>query len=180
LNDRDVHRTPKAGAARPAILVRDATPDDLHSIVLFNAALAQESEGKILDRDVLTRGVREALRDPARLRYWVAHSPELDSVVGQAAINAEWTDWRFGWIWWLQSVYVRADVRRLGVFRALHAHIRTTARECGDVVGLRLYVERANATAQRTYESLGFRPGAYHVYEDIWPDRFGGRSGAGD
>lgn len=160
--------------SRPAFRVRDARPDDLNMIVAFNAALAFESEGKTLDPAVLDRGVRAALADPDRIRYWVAEAAGTGSAVGQAAITREWSDWRNGWLWWFQSVYVRPDSRRAGVFRSLLAHIRAAAREAGDVVGLRLYVENANTPAHRTYEAVGLSPGGYHVYEEIWPDRFGG------
>jgi GNAT superfamily N-acetyltransferase len=153
----------------PAPLVRDARPEDRATIVEFNALLALETEQKILDLAVLTRGVAAALADPARLRYWMA---ELGGrAVGQAAITREWSDWRNGWIWWFQSVYVRPESRGLGVFRALHGHIRTLAHASPDVTGLRLYVEAENSHAQSTYQALGMKPGGYHVYEEIWPGR---------
>jgi GNAT superfamily N-acetyltransferase len=158
------------------IAVRDAQPGDQATIVAFNARLAAESEGKQLDPAILARGVEQALADPDRLRYWVAEAQDTAgraSVVGQAAVNREWSDWRNGWIWWFQSVYVHPDYRRRGVFRALHQHIRTAALGAGDVTGLRLYVENENTLAQRTYESLGLRPGGYHVLEDFWGSESG-------
>ena len=151
--------------------IRDARPGDLDVIVDYNARLAQESEGKALDRDVLTRGVAAALDDRDRLRYWVAEVPDGAHglrVVGQAAITREWSDWRAGWLWWFQSVYVHPDFRGRGTFRALHAHIRAIARESPDVIGLRLYVEVNNDRAQRVYQSLGMKPGGYDVYEELW------------
>ncbi len=158
----------------PAQVIREARPDDLDVIVEFNARLAHESEGKLLDRAVLARGVAAALADIGRLRYWVAEV-EPDSgdsvpgwVIGQAAITREWSDWRAGWIWWFQSVYVHPDYRGQGVFRALHAQIRAIARETEDVIGLRLYVEVSNEKAQRVYRSLGMKPGGYDVYEELW------------
>lgn len=156
------------------ILVRDARETDLDTIIEFNAELAEETEGKALDRDVLTRGIRTALHDPDRLRYWVAESPETGHLIGQAAVTREWSDWRNGWIWWFQSVFVQTEARNRGVFRALHSAIRIAALEAGDVVGLRLYVEHANDLAQKTYQSLGMTPGGYHVFEEIWSERFGG------
>jgi GNAT superfamily N-acetyltransferase len=153
--------------------VRDAQPGDHAAIVEFNARLAVESEGKQLDPSVLARGVTTALAEPDRLRYWLAEDRETGVIVGQAAISREWSDWRNGWVWWFQSVYIHRDHRRRGVFRALHRHIRAQARAAVDVIGLRLYVEAANDHAQRTYQSLGFTPGGYHVYEDLWPERFG-------
>jgi GNAT superfamily N-acetyltransferase len=150
------------------LIVRDAHADDHAVIVDFNARLASETEGKQLDRGLLARGVAIALADPGRLRYWLAESRESGQVAGQAAITREWSDWRNGWVWWFQSVYVRPDDRGRGVFRALHATIRDEARATPDVIGLRLYVEAANARAQRTYRALGFKPGGYHVYEELW------------
>ena len=151
--------------------VRDARHDDLDAIVGFNLDLAAETESKTLDRAVLARGVARALADPDRLRYWVATID--DRVIGQAAITREWSDWRCGWIWWFQSVFIAPDRRGLGVFRSLHAHIRSAAQDDPDVAGLRLYVEEANDRARQTYLALGMSPGGYHVYEEIWPPRPG-------
>jgi GNAT superfamily N-acetyltransferase len=151
---------------RPAPLVRAARVGDVGTIVAFNARLARETEGKALDPAVLARGVAAALADPNRLRYWMA---ELGGrAAGQAAVSPEWSDWRDGWIWWFQSVYVLPEARGLGVFRALHAHVRAEALARRDVVGLRLYVEDQNTRAQQTYRGLGLKPGGYHVYEDLW------------
>jgi GNAT superfamily N-acetyltransferase len=88
--------------------------------------------------------------------------------VGQAAVTREWSDWRDGWVWWLQSVYVADTHRGRGVFRAIFEQIRREAQEDPDVIGLRLYVENANHAAMRTYESLGMKPGGYSVYEQHW------------
>jgi GNAT superfamily N-acetyltransferase len=154
-------------------VVRDAAARDHPVIVEFNLRLALETEAKQLDPAVLARGVARALADPDGLRYWVAEalpgeaSQEPGTVVGQAAVSREWSDWRDGWIWWFQSVYVHPDHRRRGVFRALHQQITSAARTAGNVIGLRLYVENANARAQRTYQDLGFKPGGYQVYEDL-------------
>jgi GNAT superfamily N-acetyltransferase len=113
--------------------------------------------------------VDAALADPdRRLRYWVAESEPGGRVVGQAAISREWSDWRDGWLWWFQSVYVHPEARGRGVFRSLFGHVRALALASPDVIGLRLYVEDANRRAQRVYEALGMRPGGYHVYEELW------------
>jgi GNAT superfamily N-acetyltransferase len=153
------------------LLVREARLSDCDAIVAFNCALAIETEGKHLDPLVVGRGVDRALRTEDRLRYWVA---ERDGrILGQSAISREWSDWRCGWIWWLQSVYVADEARGLGVFRALHAHIRDAARQTPEVIGLRLYVEHENHRAQKTYEALGMTPGGYLVFEELWPERYG-------
>jgi GNAT superfamily N-acetyltransferase len=163
---------PEDGAG--AFRVRDARPGDVVSIVRFNCQLAEETESKRLDPETVALGVTAALDDPDRLRYWVAETVATGEIVGQVAVTREWTDWRNGWLWWFQSVYVHADWRGRGVFRALHGHIRDAARQAGDVVGLRLYVEQANDRARSTYLALGMSHGGYEVYEELWPERFGG------
>lgn len=147
------------------VRVREAVRSDLDRIVEFNARLALETESKRLDRQVLRRGVEAALAEPSRLRYWVA--THRDQVIGQSAVTREWSDWRDGYLWWLQSVYVATEHRRRGALRLLIGAIRAAARAEG-VLGLRLYVEHANAHAQAAYRRLGFVPGGYAVYEDLW------------
>ena len=151
-----------------ALLIREALPSDLPTIVEYNRLLALETESKTLDSDVLALGVSHAIADPDRIRYWVATPNESALPVGQAAITREWSDWRNGWIWWFQSVYVAGPYRRHGVFRALYRHIHGAARARLDVIGLRLYVEDANLRAQETYRALGMKPGGYSVYQDLW------------
>jgi GNAT superfamily N-acetyltransferase len=153
---------------RPLPTIRPATPDDLPAIVEFNRLLALETESKVLDATILQAGVARALADPECLRYWIAEIEGEPHPAGQAAVTREWSDWRNGWIWWFQSVYVAAPHRGRGVFRALYRHIRGEARSIPDVIGLRLYVEDANAAAQKTYHALGMKPGGYSVYEDLW------------
>jgi GNAT superfamily N-acetyltransferase len=151
-----------------SLSIRPALPGDLPTIVEFNRLLALETESKTLDPDVLARGVSQAIADPDRIRYWVAFTGGSPQPAGQAAITREWSDWRNGWIWWFQSVYVAKAFRRQGVFRALYRHIHEIARSQVDVIGLRLYVEDANERARRTYQALGMKPGGYSVYQDLW------------
>ena len=139
--------------------IRPATPADADVIARFNAALALESEGKQLDAEVLGRGVRAVLADPHKGFYTLAESAGV--VVGQVMVTFEWSDWRDGWYWWVQSVYVEAAARRSGVFRALFAHLRARAEADPTVIGIRLYVEHANEAAQRTYAALGLTPEPY-------------------
>jgi GNAT superfamily N-acetyltransferase len=156
----------------PDVTIREARSGDRETLVDYNARLALETEGKTLDVAILTPGVAAALKDPDRLRYWVAEvvveGTGETQVIGQAAITREWSDWRNGWIWWFQSVYVHPDFRGVGAFRALHAQIRSAARQDPEVIGLRLYVEVENDRAQRVYQSLGMKPGGYDVYEELW------------
>ena len=146
--------------------IRAARPDDWPVLAEFNQRLAQESEGRGLDPAVIARGVQRALAQPEACRYFVA---ELDGrIVGQTMVTCEWSDWRCGWFWWIQSVYVAAEHRGRGVYRALHQHIEALARAAGDVCGLRLYVETANQRAIATYENLGMSRTHYLLYERDW------------
>lgn len=143
--------------------IRAARADDAPSVVEFNAALALESEGRVLDPTLLVPGVAAVLADPAKGRYYIA---ELDgAVVGQTLLTWEWSDWRNGTFWWIQSVYVRPTARRRGVFSALYRHIHAAARADATVCGIRLYMEDHNHRARDTYLALGMRPGGYQVLE---------------
>lgn len=143
--------------------IRAATADDCPVLVTFNQELAQATEGKVLDAERLARGIARVLADPVRGRYLVA---EWDGrPVGCLMLTREWSDWRDAWFWWIQSVFVAAEARRRGVYRALHERVLSQARAAGDVCGLRLYVERSNTSAQSTYRSVGMGPGAYELYE---------------
>src|SRR5580704_10490257 len=101
-----------------SLTIRPATLDDTPVICEFNRRLALESEEKVLDPAVLGAGVAALLNDPARGLYFVAQKG--GQVVGQIMITPEWSDWRNAWMWWIESVYVRQDARRQGVFRALY------------------------------------------------------------
>lgn len=147
----------------PQLEVRPARPADWSVIVDFNCALAEESEGKKLDRTHVEPGVQALLADPRKGRYLLASFH--GQIVGQLMHTYEWSDWRNGDIWWLQSVYVHPDFRRRGVFRALFEHLREAAHSDPGVVGLRLYVEEQNTRAHSTYSNLGFEPGGYFVME---------------
>ena len=149
-------------------IIRPASLDDLEQIVEFNRRMAAETEHKTLSLDVLGRGVRAVLTDAAVGRYFVACRDE--QVIGQLLLTLEWSDWRNGQIWWIQSVYVRPEHRQSGVFRMLYTHVEELARATPGVVGLRLYVEQANLAAQQTYKKLGMRPTGYLVFETLWVD----------
>ena len=144
-----------------SLRIRRATPDDADILVMYNAALAYESEGKVLVPDVLYAGVRAALADPAKGFYVLAE--QGDDPVGQTGITFEWSDWRNGWYWWIQSVYVREDYRRRGVFTAIYRHLEAEAMADPSVIGLRLYVENENHRAKATYQKLGLVDESYSL-----------------
>jgi ribosomal protein S18 acetylase RimI-like enzyme len=146
----------------PSLLIRAATPNDTPSLLAWNAAMAWETESKRLDPAVLERGIAGIFARPQRGFYLIAESD--GAAVGSLMVTYEWSDWRGGDFWWIQSVYVAPAARRGGVFRALYAGVAQRAAAAG-AVGLRLYVETENAGAQATYEGLGMQRCHYFMYE---------------
>lgn len=143
--------------------IRPATPSDCLVIAEFNLRLAAETEDLALDQQTVTAGVSALLRDPSKGLYFVAE--DQAKVIGQVMITYEWSDWRNGNIWWLQSVYVLPEHRKKGVFRALYGHLEGLAAQDPEVCGLRLYMHAANARARETYARLGMRQTEYVVFE---------------
>ena len=146
------------------VRIRDAKPSDQEFLAHGNEAMALETEHKRLDPVTIRRGAASALANPAHGRYFVAED-DAGNDVGQLMITYEWSDWRDGQFWWIQSVYVMPAARRGGVFRALYDHVDTLARSSPGVVGLRLYVELDNEAARRTYERCGMHDGGYRIME---------------
>lgn len=142
--------------------IRRATREDIAFLVEANAAMAWETEEKKLSRELLVRGVGAVFDESRRGFYLVAERAGI--VAGCLLITYEWSDWRNGDWWWIQSVYVRPDHRRHGVFRSLYRYVETAARADTGVVGLRLFVEWENERAQRTYAALGMQQEHYHMY----------------
>jgi len=147
----------------PEIIIRRATLDDAEFLVAGNAAMALETEARVLDPHLLSAGVRAVFDDPARGFYLIA---ELDGrASGQMMITYEWSDWRNATFWWIQSVYTLPESRRRGVFQSLYAHVDAQARQRGNVCGLRLYVESHNHHAQATYRRCGMHEAVYRMFE---------------
>lgn len=129
----------------------------------MNLAMAEETEGRRLDRDRLSAGAAGVFENPARGVYFVAERG--GAVVGCLMVTKEWSDWRNGDFWWIQSVYVDRDHRRTGVFRALYDEVISRARAAEGVCGVRLYVERENEPAQHVYDAVGMTRTSYLFYE---------------
>ena len=145
------------------IIVRRATPADAEIIASYNAAIAAETEALELDRERLTEGVRAVLEDASKGFYTVAEV--AGEVVGQMMVTFEWSDWRNGTFWWVQSVYVRPEYRRRGIYTRICRQVMEEAQALGSVCGFRLYVDKRNSRAQNVYEHLGFRRTNYEMYE---------------
>lgn len=145
------------------IKIREAGLDDVPVLTEFNLRLASETEDLRLDPACVRRGVTALLQDPAKGVYYVAETD--GAVVGQLMVTYEWSDWRNGNLWWIQSVYVKPEFRRSGVFRLLFRHLQDLARSRKDVPAMRLYVHADNARARQSYERLGMKQTKYEVFE---------------
>jgi GNAT superfamily N-acetyltransferase len=152
--------------------IRAAEAGDVNLLAEWAQAMAWETEHKRLDSDTVHAGVAAGLGDAARARYFIAMEDAplaghetVGVPVGTLMLTTEWSDWRNGDWWWIQSVYVPEAHRRRGVFAALYRHVEAQARGTPGVIGLRLYVERANQAAQHTYTALGMTDAGYAMFE---------------
>lgn len=146
-------------------LIRQAHRDDLDVLVKFSHAMALETEGRDLDRERLRLGTLAVFESSDRGAYVVAEAPDNRAIIGQLLITYEWSDWRNGSFWWIQSVYVHPAWRRQGVYRRMHEFVYRQARARRDVCGIRLYVETENQVAQTVYRRVGLYLSAYRIFE---------------
>jgi ribosomal protein S18 acetylase RimI-like enzyme len=156
----------KAEFMNNKILIRLADKKDAAAMVEFNQAMAQETEGKLLDRDILTGGVEAVFDGDADKGFYVVAESE-NRIVGGLMVTFEWSDWRNGWFWWIQSVYILPDFRGQKIYRQLYEFVKEKAAEAENVRGFRLYVEKENETAQKVYEKLGMEKSHYLMYEEM-------------
>lgn len=154
---------PASNGSDPGAGVRPARLDEAPTLVDFQLLMARESEGLALDPEVVRQGILGVFADPARGRYWVAEGG--GRVVGCLLTTFEWSDWRAGTVVWVQSVYVVPEARRQGVYRRLYERVRGEVEASPDLRGIRLYVDRTNAAAQRAYERLGMSRDHYDLFE---------------
>lgn len=147
--------------------IRLAKPEDAARIASFSAAMALETEDRRLDLDRLHDGTLAILNSPDRGFFMVAELERAGNrrLLGQLMITYEWSDWRNGAFWWIQSVYVDPAWRRQNVFRRMHESVMATAKSTPNVCGVRLYVERDNDVAQAVYRKVGLTPSSYAILE---------------
>ena len=147
------------------VVVRDARLRDLPALTEFNMAMARETENKILSAAKVKAGMRAVIRHPGHGFYLVA---ELNGrIAGSLLITREWSDWRDGVFWWIQSVYVPPEFRKRGIYRALYDAVKDRAKSNPEVCGFRLYVEKTNRAARAVYSKLGMVETEYRIYEEI-------------
>jgi GNAT superfamily N-acetyltransferase len=154
--------------------IRPATPSDAEQLAQWAQAMAMETEHRQLHPATVLAGMAAGIADADKARYFIAMQDAplagretIGIAVGTLMLTREWSDWRNGHWWWIQSVYVVPAHRRQGVFAALYRHVEQLARATPDVIGLRLYVERDNAIAHRTYAALGMQDAGYAIYEAL-------------
>ena len=147
------------------ILIRLARKEDASAMVEFNQAMALETEEKTLDSQILTSGVESVFHNSDKGFYVVAE--DEGKIVGGLMVTFEWSDWRDGWFWWIQSVYILPDYRGRRIYSLLYQFVKDEAQKQGDVCGFRLYVEKENEKAQKVYEKLGMSETHYLMYEEM-------------
>jgi ribosomal protein S18 acetylase RimI-like enzyme len=145
------------------ISIRKSTPQDIGVLAAFQQALAAESENVNLDIPTVKKGLQALFDDPGKGVYYVAQLK--GEIVGCHLITYEWSDWRNGMVWWLQSVYVLPAHRKSGVFRAMYDNLMNLISADPNLIGLRLYVDKTNQKAQHIYEAIGMNGDHYTVYE---------------
>jgi ribosomal protein S18 acetylase RimI-like enzyme len=145
------------------LIIRPAQFKDKEAIIRFQSEMAQETEQLTLDENILEKGVTAALSDRNKGFYIVA---EIDGeVVASLMITYEWSDWRNGLVWWIQSVYVLPAHRGSKVYSAMYAHIKEMAQRNDSIRGIRLYVDKTNTKAMKVYEKLGMNGEHYGLFE---------------
>ena len=144
-------------------IIRSASTDDISDIAQFNIAMAQETEERQLDPETIQSGVSGVIQNHAHGFYLIAERDQV--AVGSLLITFEWSDWRNGTLWWIQSVYVKPEHRRTGVFKALYDAVIARAQAARSVRGIRLYVEQENLDAQSVYQKLSMQKTPYQMFE---------------
>lgn len=144
--------------------IRKALTQDLLALVGFNQAMALETEKLTLDEQVLTKGVSAMLSNPEKGFYLVAE--DKGEILGSLMVTYEWSDWRANNYFWIQSVYIRPQNRRQGIYRQLYQSVKAMAEQEGGAASFRLYVEQENIKAQQTYQSLGMEQSHYLMFEE--------------
>jgi ribosomal protein S18 acetylase RimI-like enzyme len=147
------------------MIIRQATINDTAAIADFNIKMAKETEDLALIPDVINAGVRNMIENPPMGFYLVAE--EDDVIQASLMVTTEWSDWRNGLFWWIQSVYVQPQYRRMGLYSKLYEKVKNLAQDEKNVCGFRLYVEHENVTAQKTYRSLGMEKTDYQMFEEM-------------
>lgn len=145
------------------INIRPSKSEDISILADFQRCLADETENIYLDNEVVSAGLKALFADPAKGIYYVAEAE--GKIIGCFLITYEWSDWRNGMVWWLQSVYIFPTHRRQGIFKKMYDHIIQMIHHDKNIIGLRLYVDKKNTHAQKVYQAMGMNGDHYTVFE---------------
>ena len=143
--------------------IRKAKPSDKSSIAGFQIAMASETEDIKLDPLTVDKGVEAVFNDPSKGIYFVAESN--GKVIGSLMVTFEWSDWRNGNVWWIQSVYIKPEFRRMGIYSKMYSHVKDIVLKDKNLRGLRLYADKTNGVAQKAYHKLGMDSNHYAMFE---------------
>ena len=147
------------------IKIRLGIESDIELLTQFNLSMAKETENLQLNHDIVFSGIASVMKDKSLGFYLIA---ELDNeIAGSLLITYEWSDWRDGLFWWIQSVYVKPQFRRSGIYKNLYYYVKQLSKSHPNIRGFRLYVEESNHLAQMAYESLGMHATHYKLYEEV-------------
>src|SRR5688572_9857248 len=145
------------------ITIQKALPNHIDILIDFQQRLAYESEGVRLDASTLREGMEAMFDDPDKGVYYIAR--DGNEVVGCHMITYEWSDWRNGMVWWLQSVYVKESHRKKGIFKMMYDNVISMIKKDPSLIALRLYVDKSNERAMKVYSAMGMDGSHYTVYE---------------
>jgi ribosomal protein S18 acetylase RimI-like enzyme len=145
------------------VKIRKAEIKDIELIVGFQLCMAWETEKLELDKNTVILGARAVMNDPAKGEYFIAEHDGI--VIGSLLVTYEWSDWRNGNVWWLQSLYVAPDFRRKGIFREMYLFLKQEVEKDPTLKGIRLYVDKTNKIAQEVYQAMGMNGEHYQVFE---------------
>ncbi len=143
--------------------IRKAKKADLSSIVEFQMAMALETENLNLDKTTLEKGVLATFEDSSKGFYFVC---EIEGeITASLMITFEWSDWRNGLVYWIQSVFVKREFRRMGIYKKMYGFIKELVMQDKNIKGIRLYVDKTNVRAQQTYKNTGMNGEHYQLFE---------------
>jgi ribosomal protein S18 acetylase RimI-like enzyme len=154
---------PKNNEVVPESIPREATIDDISTLVNFQIALANETENITLDLETVTKGVKAVFEDPTKGKYYVCEKE--GKVVACLMTTFEWSDWRNGTVLWIQSVYVDKDFRGQRIYQTMYEHIKKVVTNNETLRGIRLYADKTNLAAIAVYNKLGMNNQHYELFE---------------
>lgn len=143
--------------------ITKATEEYIETIADFQLRMALETESIKLDKPTVLKGVSAVFNDRSLGQYFVAK--EGNQIIASLMITYEWSDWRNTKVWWIQSVFVIKEYRRKGIFSQFYAHIKSIVEADENIGGLRLYVDKTNLPAQKTYAKVGMNGEHYQLFE---------------